>query len=107
MSKKETDSAVKKSAGAESVKAQVVNETASDSVPEGGFMYVGPTIPNFAIQNAMYTDIPEEAKQRFAENPVLRNLFIQIKDWPKANEMIRTQSGYIWTAWQAAMEIRR
>ena len=86
--------------------AQVVNETTSEEIPEGGFIYVGPTVANFAVQNAIYTDIPSEARERFPESPLLRNLFIPIKDWPKANEMIRTQSGYIWTAWQAALSLR-
>ena len=86
--------------------AQVASEAASEEIPEGGFIYVGPTVANFAVQNAVYTDIPSEARERFPESPLLRNLFIPITDWPKANEMIRTQSGYIWTAWQAAVSLR-
>ena len=96
----------KKEATKTTDKVVEVRKEAAEEIPEGGFIYVGPTVSGLGIQNAIYTDIPDEARVLFASNPVLRNLFIPLTDWPRANEMIRTQSGYIWAAWQAAASVR-
>lgn len=70
-------------------------------------MYVGPTITGFAIQNRVYTDIPEAAKEKLKDQPELGNLFIEISDYPKANKMIREQTGYIFSAYMKALALRK
>ena len=70
-------------------------------------MYVGPTVTGLAIQNRVYSEIPEEAKEKFTDHPQLRNLFIPVRDYPKANRMIREGTGYIYSAFLAALELRR
>lgn len=69
-------------------------------------MYVGPTIRGLGIQNRVYTDIPDGAKEAIAKTPELRNLFIEVKDYPKANRMIREQNGYIFSAYVKALELK-
>lgn len=69
-------------------------------------MYVGPTIVGFAIQNRVYTDIPEAAKEELKNDPELSNLFIDIKDYPKADKMIREETGYIFSAYMKALALK-
>ncbi len=69
-------------------------------------MYVGPTIVGFAIQNRVYTDIPEAAKEELKKDPELSNLFIDIKDYPKADQMIREETGYIFSAYMKALALK-
>ena len=73
----------------------------------GPLMYVGPTVTGFAIQNRVYSQIPEEAKEKFTDHPELRNLFLPVKDYPKANRMIREGTGYIYSAYLVALSLRR
>ena len=73
----------------------------------GPLMYVGPTITGFAIQNRVYSQIPEEAEERFEAEPSLRNLFIPVREYPKANRMIREGTGYIYSAYLTALTLRR
>ena len=70
-------------------------------------MYVGPTITGFAIQNQILSEIPEGIKAVIREHPELRNLFIPVSEYPKANRMIRERSGYIYSAFCKAQEVRR
>ncbi len=71
------------------------------------YMYVGPTVPGIGIQNRVYTGIPQEVKHIVdGGNPVIGDLFIQIRDYPKAERMIREQKGYLYNAYLAAQEIR-
>ena len=70
-------------------------------------MYVGPTVTGFAIQTRVYTDIPDGAKERLKEVPELANLFIEIRDYPKANKMLRERTGYIYSAFTKALELRK
>ena len=70
-------------------------------------MYVGPTVTGFAIQNRVYSEIPAEAKEKFTDSPQLRNLFIPIREYPKANRMIREGTGYIYSAFLSALDLRR
>lgn len=69
-------------------------------------MYVGPTIPEIAIQNRVYSDIPAGAAKVIKEVPEFGNLFIAIKDYPMANIMIREQRGYIYSAFRTALKIK-
>ena len=70
-------------------------------------MYVGPTLTGFAIQNRVYTEIPETAKAKFGGNPELANLFVEIRQYPKANRMLREKTGYIYSAYMKALELRK
>lgn len=69
-------------------------------------MYVGPTIPDFAIRNRVYDRIPDEAAGKIKENPELGNLFIEVIDYTKAEQMLRERKGYIYSAYVKAMELR-
>ena len=72
----------------------------------GPLMYVGPTVTGFAIQNRVYSQIPKEAQERFKTEPSLRNLFIPVAEYPKANRMLREHTGYIYEAFMKAGEVR-
>ena len=74
---------------------------------KSGLMYVGPTIPDLAIQNRVYTDIPQGALNKIEKEPELRNLFIKITDYPKANRMLREKDGYIFRAFEKALKLRK
>ena len=74
---------------------------------KGPVMYVGPTITGFAIQNQILSEITDGMKDVIKEHPELRNLFIKVSDYPKANRMIREKSGYIYSAFCKAQEVRR
>ena len=78
-----------------------------DIKPQAGRMYVGPTVTGFAIQNAVYTQTPEGAREKIGEDPELGNLFIEITDYPKANRMIRERQGYIYSAYEKALRLRK
>ena len=71
------------------------------------YMYVGPTVPGIGIQNRVYTDIPQEVVDLMNNGyPVIGDLFIQIRDFPTANRMIREQKGYLYNAYLVAEKIR-
>ena len=70
-------------------------------------MYVGPTIPDFAIQNRVYDGIPENAAEKIKETPELANLFVEIMDYTKAEQMLREKRGYIYHAYLEALKQRR
>ena len=71
------------------------------------YMYVGPTVPGIGIQNRVYTDIPQEVVDLMNNGyPVIGDLFIQIRDFPTANRMIREQKGYLHNAYLVAEKIR-
>ena len=74
---------------------------------KGPLMYVGPTVTGLAIQNRVYSEIPKEAEEAFTTNPELRNLFLPVREYPKANRMLRSGTGYIYSAFQVALGLRR
>ena len=94
-------------------KTQTKQEAAPTAAPvetkggAGPLMYVGPTVTGLAIQNQVYSEIPKEAEALFLEHPEVRNLFIPVRDYPKANRMIRERAGYIYSAYLSALELRR
>lgn len=103
MSKKRTNAADKtKTVTVE--KAAQPGRTDAVTAPK---MYVGPTITDFAIQNRVYTDIPEAAKAKLKDQPELGNLFIEVSDYPKANKMLRERTGYIFSAYMKALALRK
>ena len=73
---------------------------------DGRRMYVGPTIPGVAIQNVVYTQVPEAAVEAKKECPEIANLFIPIEKYGTAEEMIRKRNGYIFNAYERAMEYK-
>jgi len=102
MSKKRTNAADKSKTVVE--KAAQTGRTDAVTAPK---MYVGPTITDFAIQNRVYTDIPEAAKAKLKDQPELGNLFIEVSEYPKANKMLRERTGYIFSAYLKALALRK
>lgn len=93
-----------KTSTAEEVKEM---ETAAEETNEQEpLMYVGPTIPGIAIQNVVYTEIPKAAAAVCKEVPEIRNLFIQITKYPAAEQMLRTRKGYIYSAYEKALNYK-
>jgi hypothetical protein len=62
---------------------------------------------NMGCKNRVYTGIPDTAKETLMKHPEIRNLFIPISDYPKANKMLRERTGYIYSAYESALELRR
>ena len=69
---------------------------------KGPRMYVGPTVSGIGIQNRVYTEIPEDAK----ETPEINHLFIPVRSYPVANQMLREKKGYIYTAFCKVSTLR-
>ena len=109
MSEKKKQTAATQEVGTQAAGAQTAAKTvqAVKADAAGPLMYVGPTVTGLAIQNRVYTKIPEDAGNLIKEHPELRNLFIPVRDYPKANRMIREGTGYIYSAYLAALELRR
>ena len=91
----------------ESVERQEDGEKKEPAGEPKRYMYVGPTVPGIGIQNRVYTDIPQEVKDIVnGGNPLIGELFIKIRDYPKAERMIREKKGYLYNAYLAAQKIR-
>ena len=88
---------------AEAVK-ETETQTAAEEVKQENLMYVGPTIPGIGIQNRVYTEIPEAAKEACKDVPEMRNLFIPVIKYPIAEKMLRERKGYIFSAFRKALE---
>lgn len=69
-------------------------------------MYVGPTIKAVAIQNRVYTEIPEPAKKAMTECPLLSNLFVPVMKYPDAERQIGTGKGSLSVAFDAALRYK-
>lgn len=69
-------------------------------------MYVGPTVPGIGINNAVYTEIPADAKEVIKKVPEIGNLFMPIMQYSEANVMLREKRGYIYNAYQKARNIK-
>lgn len=65
---------------------------------KGPLMYVGPSVSGIGIQNRVYTEIPEDAKEKAKEVPEINLLFIPVASYPTANQMLREKKGYIYSA---------
>lgn len=90
----------------EIVEPEVVNESPVEveevipevkEPPKGNLMYVGPTIPGL-IQNRVYTEIPEAAKEVASSVPEMMNLFIPVREYSNACVMLREKKGYVYSA---------
>ena len=73
---------------------------------KGPRMYVGPTVSGIGIQNRVYTEIPEDAKEKAKETPEINHLFIPVRSYPVANQMFREKKGYIYTAFCKVSTLR-
>ncbi|MCI7097823.1 MAG: hypothetical protein MR966_02705 [Lachnospiraceae bacterium] len=73
---------------------------------EEKIMYVGPTIPGLAVQNCVYTKMPEAFEIARKEMPELANLCIPIMKYPEAEKMIRERNGYIYSAFKKALTLK-
>ncbi len=69
-------------------------------------MYVGPTVPGLGIQNQVFTEIPASAQEIIKKEPEVGNLFIQITKYPEANVMLRERKGYIYSAFNKALNLK-
>lgn len=69
-------------------------------------MYVGPTVPGIGIQNRVYTKMPKEAQERAEKVPEIRLLFIPVKAYPRAIQMLRERTGYLYEAYCRVSELR-
>lgn len=74
---------------------------------KGPWMYVGPTAPGIGVQNRVYTEIPAEAQKRAEDAPEILHLFIQVKDYPMANRMLREGAGYVHNAYCKVEKMRK
>ena len=72
----------------------------------GPVMYVGPTIPGIGIQNQVFTEIPENIQEVLKADPEIGNLFIPIRNYPEANTMLREKKGYIYSAFNRALNLK-
>lgn len=93
-----------KTSTAEEVKE--MKTAAEETNEQEPLMYVGPTIPGFAIQNVVYTEIPKAAAEACKDVPEMRNLFIPILKYPAAEQMLRTRKGYIYSAYRKALNYK-
>lgn len=96
----------KKTGTAEAVKQTETVETVEKKETQENLMYVGPTIPGIGIQNRVYTEIPEAAKEACKDVPEMRNLFIPVIKYPIAEKMLRERKGYIFSAFRKAQEYK-
>ena len=76
-------------------------QTAAEEVKQENLMYVGPTISGIGIQNRVYTEIPEAAKEACKDV-----LFIPVIKYPIAEKMLRERKGYIFSAFRKALEYK-
>ena len=69
-------------------------------------MYVGPTVPGLGIQNRVYTEIPEGAREAMKKEPEIGNLFIPVAKYAEACVMLREQKGYVYSAYLKALKFK-
>lgn len=83
-------------------KTQAVTEAKTEAV-----LYVGPTISGIAITGTVYSSIPEAAKAAREKTPMILNLFIPIREYGTAEQMIREKRGYIYSAYTEALKLKK
>lgn len=89
------------------VETKAQNKPVEEKKESKRYMYVGPTVSGIGIQNRVYTDIPQEVMDLMNDgHRIIGDLFIQIRDYPTANRMIREKKGYLYNAYLAAEKIR-
>lgn len=69
-------------------------------------MYVGPTIKGVATYGTVYTTVPTQAKEIRANAPQFLNLFVPVREYGAADEMVRSQKGYVYEAYKEAWKLR-
>lgn len=86
--------------------AKPKTQTAKESAAKEPMMYVGPTIPGVAVQNTVYAVKPEALEEAQKECPEFGNLYLPIMKYAMAEQMIRKKTGYIYTAFNKALEYK-
>lgn len=107
MSRKKTDTAGTAEAEVMETPAETANADAAVKKAAEPLMYVGPTLTGIAIQNRVYTQIPDGAAALIVRDPELGNLFIPVSAYPKANKMLRERTGYIYRAYLKALKTKK
>lgn len=69
-------------------------------------MYVGPTIPGIAIQNTVYEQIPEAAREAAKGFPVFLDLFVPIRRYPDVERQLRDKTGRFYSAFVKAFALK-
>lgn len=80
--------------------------TARKATTPEPLMYVGPTVNGIGIQNRVYSEIPGRTQEVLEKVPELKNLFIPIREYPKACQMLRERKGYIYSAFTKALTLK-
>lgn len=83
-----------------------VEDTVAEEAATTPLMYVGPTIPTFAIQNRVYSEVTADQKAVIKKYPELGNLFIKVSAYGEANRMLRQKKGYIYSAYLVALKVK-
>lgn len=104
---KETAAAGKTSSASAAETKTLAEEKTAKEGAGAQIMYVGPTLTGIAIQNRVYTKIPDTAAAMIAKEAELGNLFIPVADYPKANRMLREGAGYIYNAYIKALKLKK
>ncbi len=95
-----------KTAAAKEVK--VPAKKGGTGFPAGQCVYIGPEIRNVISRNTIFRNgIPEETREQLAQIPVLRKLFVPLKDLPKAVRSLSSEGTYKVLHDKAAMEIAK
>lgn len=90
----------------EEAKAPAKKKQPAAKAPET-VLYVGPTINGIAITGTVYSSIPEAAKAAREKTPMILNLFIPIREYGTAEQMIREKRGYIFSAYTEALKLKK
>ncbi len=91
----------------QTAEAETHKKTVEAKKEPARYLYVGPTVPGIGIQNRVYTDLPQEVIAMMNHgHSVIGDLFINIRDYPTAERMIREKKGYLYNAYLAAQKIR-
>ena len=57
--------------------------------------------------STVYSSIPEAAKAAREKTPMILNLFIPIREYGTAEQMIREKRGYIYSAYTEALKLKK
>lgn len=87
---------------------KVPGKKRKEGFPVGQCAYIGPEIRNVLSKNTIFRNgIPEEIKARATQIPVVRKLFVPLKELPKANRSLLAGGAYKALYDKAAAEIEK
>lgn len=76
--------------------------------PEGQCAYIGPEIRGVISRNTIFRNgIPEEVKAQAGQIPVVKKLFVPLRELPKANRSLSAGEAYKALYDRAAVEISK